>query len=139
MKYRWKLNVINSTLYLIVTEDVIIHTPSGRTSLFIMSSFLALTRYEKREVERGRYPPTTDGGPVRELQLVDLDEPVQDVRPEGSQHAGQQEVGERAPAHHVPGPAVVEYPVLTFLPRVLVLLIAAYRRRRSCSTAKIAT
>lgn len=82
-------------------------------------------------MERGRYPTATDDGPVLELELVDLDEPIQDIRPEGSQHAGQQEVGECATTHHVPGPAVIERFVLTFLLRVLMMLIVVGRRRRS--------
>jgi len=87
---------------------------------------LALTRYEKRQVERGWYPSATDDGLVQELELMDLDEPVQDVRPEGSQHAGQQEVGERAPADHVPPPAVVKRLVWTLLLlQVQVMLTAA--------------
>lgn len=75
-------------------------------------------------MERSRYPSATDDGPVLKLELVDLDEPVQDIRPEGSQHAGQQEVGECATTHHVPGPAVVERSVLMFVLWVLMMLTA---------------
>lgn len=63
------------------------------------------TRHGERQIEGGRYP--TGDRPVLGLELVDLREPVQDVRPERPEHAGQQEIGERASADHVPAPVLV--------------------------------